>query len=228
MDIEELRGLLNTDEFKEILNSDEFKDLITGTKHVQGLVSNRDTILNESKSFKELLTAYKELGDVDTLKLAKEHYVKVEQERIAKEGEVKDSAVLAQLKSLQDKLASMELDKAQSLERTLSSAKDSFITKLIVDAKGEPELLSHIIGNRVKAEYKDDIIVFNILDKEGKDWAIDGKLASGDDLMKEIKSVEKYSRAFDSDVVTGTNARHSNNKRDNSPKMNPKVKDIFN
>lgn len=225
MDIEELKEVLKTDEFKAILDSDEFKDVVIGTKHVQGLAANKDEILEESKQYKQMLAAYKELGDVETLKSAKDFYTKAEQERIAKEGDAKDSAVMAQLKSLQDKLAAMEEEKAQQIERTVKAQKDSFITKAITEAKGEPDLLSHIVGSRVKAEYENDKVKFSILDNEGNDWAIDGKLASIDDLINEVKT--KYSRAFDADVVNGTNTRTNNNRKSTKAKLDPKRADFF-
>lgn len=228
MDIEELKNLLKSDEFKTLFDSDDFKELIVGSKHVQGLVQNKEQILTESKQYKDMLAAYKDLGDVEALKTAKDFYTKAEQDRVAKEGESKDTAVLAQLKSLQDKLQAMEQEKAQSLERSKQSAKDAFITKAIADAKGEPELLAHIVGKRVVADYEGEEIKFKILDKDGKDWAIDGNLASIDDLMKEVKSNSKWSKAFEPDVVSGTNTKQSNsNKKDNSPKLPANRKDFF-
>lgn len=226
MDKEELLKLLKSDEFKTLFDSDEFKDLIEGSKHVKGLKESRETILSENKQSKELLSAYKDLGDVDVLKTAKDFYSKAEQERLAKEGESKDTAVLAQLKSLQDKLAAMEQEKTQTLERNKQSAKDAFITKAIADAKGDPELLAHIVGKRVVADYEGEEIKFKVLDKEGKDWAIDGTLAGINDLMKEVK--EKHPKAFDAEVVTGTNSRQSNtNRKDDSPKLDKKTKGFF-
>lgn len=227
MDIEQMKALLASDEFKVLLDSDEFKELIIGSKHVTGLVQNKETILQESKQYKELLSAYKDLGEVDSLKMAKDYYTKAEQERIAREGESKDSAVLAQLKSLQDKLAAMETEKQQSIERTVNANKEAFITKLISEARGEPELLSHIISKRVKAEIENDSVKFSILDAEGKDWAIDGKLATADDLIREVKGNAKYAKAFEPDVVGGTNSKGNNlNKREDKPTI-PKNRQGF-
>lgn len=228
MDIEELKKLLKSDEFKTLFDSDDFKELIVGSKHVQGLVQNKEQILTESKQYKDMLAAYKDLGDVEALKTAKDFYSKAEQERLAKEGDSKDSAVLAQLKSLQDKLAAMEQEKAQNLERTKQAAKDAFITKAIADAKGEPELLAHIVGKRVVADYEGDEVKFKVLDKDGKDWAIDGNLCTIDDLIKEVKGNAKYAKAFDADVVSGTNTKQPNsNKKDNGPKLPANRKDFF-
>lgn len=213
MDINELKELLSNEEVVKLLDDDTFKDIIDNTKYMKGLRTNRDTILTESKQYKELLAAYKELGEVDSLKSAKEFYTKAEQERIAKEGESKDSVVLAQVKALQEKLAGMEKERQETLERNLRTSKEAFITKALAEAKGEPELLAHVLSKRVKADYENDEVKFTILSDKGEALADENGAKSITDVINELKTHRVYSKAFEPEVVTGANSKQSNNNK---------------
>lgn len=206
MDLEAVQAFLATDEGKALIENNEA---------TTGLRAKKDELLSKNVQLTNQLNAFKGLGDLDTLTKALEFYTKGQEDK-TKQGDAPqaDAKLLAQLEHLQKELDNERGIRTKREQAMVTSFADAEITAAIARSKGIPELLKHVVQSRVEATLKDDgTIGLTVKTADGAPMFKNGKEASLDDLLNEIKANQVYGRAFDADPVQGSGARQTATKK---------------
>ena len=197
------------DDLKKYLQEDDEGKLIA-EELKQPLVKKRDDLLSELKTARGRLSDLPE--NLDELKEASTK-VKSYEEKIAELQKQINSSnpdeKLEQLKqSYEEKLESMNQRHSQFVKSYADSTVSSKITESIRKEKGIPELLSHVVRQRVKETVDDNgNVKVEVLSADGKPLFIDGKEATIDDVVRELKTHDNFARAFEPSGNSGTGGR---------------------
>lgn len=201
---------------KQFLATDEGKSLIETSESTVGLRTKKDELLSKNVQLTNQLKAFEGLGDVDTIRKALEIYTK-SQEEVKNKQDVApqvDPKLVAQLEHLQKELENERGVRTKREQAMITTFADAEITSAIARSKGIPELLKHVVQSRVEATLKEDgKIGITIKNSDGSPMFKNGKEASLDDLLSEIKANAVYGRAFDADPVQGSGARQTVTKK---------------
>jgi len=172
-------------------------------------------LLGELKTLKESVKKFEGI-DVEDLrsKASSVENLKQELER-AKKDNSSDEKVEELRKSLEAEVQK-ERDKLNSFVNKYRESKiESLITDSVAKHKGVSELLKPVIRNRLKDTVTDDgDVQIEVLSKDGKPYFIDGNEATVEDLVKELKADEIYSRCFEGTGASGSGTRPTNGKLD--------------
>lgn len=188
------------------LATDEGKALVEGHEATTALRQTKDSILSQNHALKDKLKSFEGLGDVDTLNAALELY-RAEQEKNKKTGDDKTNAELAHLRQQLEKEQNARKQREDALVRSFI---DKEIVAGIASEKGVPELLTHIVSGRIRGSLQEDgSINVEVLGSDGQLSFKNGKPASINDLVQEIKANPVYGRAFDADDTQGAGSRPS-------------------
>lgn len=192
---------------KQFLATDEGKALIENSEAISGLRTKKDELLSKNVQMKTQLEAYSALGDVETLSKA----VSVFKQTGEKKDDVTvDPKLAAQLEHLTKELENERGLRTKREQKMVASFANAEVTSVIAKHKGVPELLNHVVSSRVEAKLTDDgLISISIKNTDGSPMFKNGKEATLEDLMAEIKANPIYGRAFDADNTQGSGTRPS-------------------
>lgn len=197
---------LNTPEVKQAI-----EDAVAAkVKEVNAaLEANRDTILKEKKALERRL---KDLDGIDP----EEHKAL---KTAAEEAEKKKAAAEGNWKALEQQLQerhTKELGKREDRIKGLSAALereliDAAATRAIAAEKGAVDLLLPHVRTRMRVVEEDGSYVAIVVDEKGNQriGEKDGTKMSAEELVREMKSGEKYARAFDGSGASGSGASRS-------------------
>lgn len=176
------------------------------------LVKKRDDLLSELKDAKAKVSEFNQL-DVDGLRSKAEEAdtVKKQLDELKRKSSEGDDKYDELRKSLEQEVAK----EREKLDRFVTRYKETKVDNLISDAvskhKGMTDLLKPVLRNRIKEHVTDDgNIEVEILSKEGKPYFINGEEATVEDLVKEFKQDDVYSRCFEGSGASGSGTRPSN------------------
>lgn len=217
---EELLKFLSEDEKgKEI--SEEIK---------QPLVKKRDEILSELKTAKSRLSEVPE--DLDDIK-ARAGKVNQYETKLAELQKQLDSSnpdeKLEQLRqSYEEKIGQLSEKHNKFVNNYKETKVSSQITEAIRKFKGEPELLEHVVRRRIKESVDDNgNIVIETLSQDGKPYFLDGKEATVEDIVRELKNDERYGKAFEAEGKSGTGGRGNSGMADSTEIVTDPTKEGF-
>jgi len=198
---------LDIEQVKAFLATEQGASLIEDTDAVKSLRGKRDELLGEKDKWKQKWASYEALGDVETLRKALE--------QANKETKTPENTVDPDLvESLKTQIA--ERDNALELFKTnfVKSQVDSRIDSAIVEAKGNPRLLKHIVQERVKASLNDNgEVVVEVYTKDGKKmFRHDSSPATIADLVADLRNDEDLGIAFASSGANGAGTRSTTTK----------------
>lgn len=202
MDKEAVLEFLNTDEGKEVLNNVN-----------AGLLAKRDELLSKQVALKSELDKFKSLGiEPDQLPTILDEYKQLKNKPADKQTEpVVDPKLVAQLEHFKTELSTRD-QKLNTLQTKLvTSALDATVMGEIVKADGIPVLLKPLITSRIKTELDENAQVkITVLNEDGSPMFKNGKEASVEDLINQLKANEEFSGAFKVKQVSGSGTRQSN------------------
>ena len=202
MDLEAVKAFLATDEGKALIENNEA---------TTGLRAKKDELLSKNVQLTNQVKAFSALGDIDTLTKALEFYTKGQEDK-TKQGDAPqaDAKLVAQLEHLQKELDNERGIRTKREQTMVNSFASAEITAAIARNKGNPKLLAHAVQSRVEATLKDDGTVgITVKNPDGSPMFKNGKEASLDDLLNEIKADADYGVAFAADTTQGSGARQS-------------------
>ena len=194
---------------KQFLATDEGKALIENNDATNGLRTKRDELLSSNVQLKSKIDAYSALGDVDTLSKALELY-KNSQETKDKTVDTNtvDPKLAAQLEHLTKELETERGIRTKREQTMINSFANAEITAAIAKHKGVPELLNHVVSGRIEAKLTDEgLVTITVKNADGSPMFKDGKEATLEHLIAEVKANPIFGRAFDADTTQGSGAR---------------------
>lgn len=192
---------------KQFLATDEGKALIENSEAISGLRTKKDELLSKNVQMKTQLEAYLALGDVETLSKAVSAFKQTGEK---KDDVTVDPKLTAQLEHLTKELENERGLRTKREQKMVASFANAEVTSVIAKHKGVPELLNHVVSSRVEAKLTDDgVISITIKNTDGSPMFKNGKEATLEDLMAEIKANPIYGRAFDADNTQGSGTRPS-------------------
>lgn len=197
---------MDIEAIKQFLATDEGKALIENSESIAGLKTKKDELLSKNVVLSNQLKDYAALGDIATLRAALEKVSAVDEKKDDKT--VVDPKLTAQIEHLTKELESERGLRTKREQALVGSFAQAEIASVIAKHKGVPELLSHVVSSRVEASLTDEgkitLVVKNV---DGSPMFKNGKEASVEDLITEIKANPIFGRAFDADTNTGSGAR---------------------
>lgn len=198
---------MNIEEVKKFLEeTEEGQELVESFK--KPLIEKRDQLLSELKTVK---SKYSDV-DVDELrsKATKAEQLEQQLQELKSKGSEGDEKYEELKKSLEDQLEQERSKYNKFIDKYAESSLDSRITQAISRNKGIPDLLKPIVRQRIKHDVDDDgNIQIEVLSKEGKPLFKDGKEASLDDVLEELKTDEVFARAFEGTGSSGSGTRQT-------------------
>lgn len=202
MDKEQILEFLSTDEGKEVLNTVN-----------AGLLAKRDELLSKQVTLKAELDKFKALGvEPDALPTILEEYNKLKTtKKDDKPTEpVIDPKLVAQLEHFKTELSARDQKLNALQSKFISSALDSVVMGEIAKADGIPLLLKPLISSRIKTELDESAqLKITVLNDDGTPMFKNGKEASVEDLINQLKANEDFSGAFRVKQVSGSGTRQS-------------------
>ena len=201
---------MDQEAIKAFLATDEGKSLIENSESTVGLRTKKDELLSKNAQLTSQLKAFEGLGSAEDIRKAMEFYVNSQKDDKNKQDVAPqvDTKLVAQLEHLQKELEHERGVRTKREQAMVTSFTDAEITAAIARNKGIPELLKHVVQSRVEATLQDDgKISLTIKQSDGSPMFKNGKEASLDDLLNEIKANAVYGRAFDADAVQGSGTR---------------------
>lgn len=196
---------MDLEEIKQFLTTDEGKNLVEASESVNGLRVKKDELLSKNVVLNNQLKDYASLGDIETLRALVEKSNKAD---VKDENVQIDPKLSAQIEHLTNELNSEKSKREQREKALVNSFATAEITSIIAKHKGVPELLNHVVSSRVDAALNNEgRIVLTVKNADGSPMFKNGKEASLEDLISEIKSNQIYGRAFDAEAVQGSGSR---------------------
>lgn len=186
--------------------NDNAKDV---EKQLQALAAEKEAILSKNKELlaemadlKALRKQLDELGGLDRVKQLEDERREQAQKALEASGNV-DS-----IKEHYSNLLKQEQERASALtSQIVNSHIDTQLRSAVSKEKGSYALLEHQLKSRIKGEYVEGKVKVNILATDGSPMLLsDGREATFTDLVKEYKSAEEFSRAFEAPVSSGSGA----------------------
>lgn len=178
-------------------------------EQLQALAAEKEAILNKNKELlaelaelKPLRKQLDELGGLDRI-------IQLENER--KEQERKALEASGNVDSIKEHYANLlkqEQERANTLtSQIVNSHIDTQLRSAVSKEKGSYALLEHQLKQRVKGEYAEGKVKISVTASDGSPMLLsDGREATFADLVKEYKSNEEFSRAFEVPVASGSGA----------------------
>lgn len=194
MDIEKVKEFLQSDEGAEIV--DELK---------KPLLNKRDELLSENKTYKERLQKFENV-DIEELQNISKEYQKLVKES-EKQGD--DPETIEALKqTFEEQLSEANSKYEDFVGRYINTLTDNKISNAINKHDGITELCKPFINKRVKTSLNDDqSLNIEILTEDGKPMYVNGKEATLDDLVEDMKNHELYSHLFKAKNSSGIGTR---------------------
>lgn len=196
------------EELLEFLKSDEGEGFEISNELKKPLLNKRDDLLSEVKTLKGKLSTFDSV-DIDGLK---EKASKADELESKLKGLSKSDEKYDELKrSLEEQLTLERQKHEKFVNQYTEQAVDSRITQAISRNSGIPELLKPIVKSRVKPVLSESgDVSMEVLSQDGKPYFVNGKEATVDDIVNELKNDEIYARAFNGSGASGTGTRKSN------------------
>jgi len=229
---EKLKELLEEIAKLEVENKAKLEELAkaivnAGDQEIQKLEGvKNDAIKTRDKVKVELKDIANKLGVDVNVENVRDAIDKIKGSKDIKETEalaIKDKEIEKLKNDLQVKAQEVESVANQYSTQLKNVIMEKDITKALIDNKAHNDMAHYIIADiKQKAHLENDKIVFK--NDDGTTIRIDGKDASIDDMIKQLKEKDEYGRLFDKQVqASGTGGSGKSDGQDNVALDAPKA-----